>query len=226
MIRVAIVDDEPLVRAGLRVLLDSEPDLEVVGEAEDGSGVLALVRDHRPDVILMDVRMPGIDGIRATEALLRRSEVAPKIVVLTTFEHDDHVYGALRAGASGFLLKRSLPEEIVAAIRLVHVGDTLLFPAAIRSLADRNAQIDAGAARLVARLTDREVAVLRAMARGASNAEIAAAFHLGVETVKTHVSNVLGKLGVRDRTQAVIVAYEGGLLQVGEPSDPGDERGT
>jgi DNA-binding NarL/FixJ family response regulator len=212
VIRVVVVDDEPLVRTGLAVLLDAEDDLEVVGEADDGTKVVDLVRRARPDVVLMDVRMPAADGITATEALLRRLSDPPRIVVLTTFEHDDYVYGALRAGASAFLLKRSRPADIVAAIRLVHAGEALLFPAAIRALAATQPTTDTAAVRRVERLTDRERAILTLVSRGLSNAEIANAEHVSVETVKTHVSAVLRKLEARDRTQAVIAAYDGGLV--------------
>ncbi|MDA0563429.1 response regulator transcription factor [Streptomonospora sp. S1-112] len=218
MIRVALVDDEDLVRAGLRALITAEPDLEVVAEEADGAGVVDMARRHRPDVVLMDVRMPGLDGIEATRALLRRLDDPPTVVVLTTFENDDYVYGALRAGASGFLLKRSRPEDILDAVRLVARGDSVLFPAAIRRLAEALAP-DPGAgegpAGRVPALTERESATLRLMARGMSNAEIAAALVVGVETVKTHVSNVLAKLGVRDRTQAVVAAYDSGLIRPG-----------
>lgn len=216
MIDVALVDDEALVRVGLTALIDAEADLRVVGEADDGKRILDLVRRTRPDVVLMDVRMPEVDGIEATAGLLRAVDDPPKVIVVTTFEHDDHVYAALRAGASGFLLKRTPPDDILAAIRLVHAGDSLLFPAAIRSLAGANSAADTDAARAVAKLTEREAATLTLVARGLSNAEIAGEFHVGVETVKTHVSNVLAKLRVRDRTQAVIAAYDAGLVRAGE----------
>lgn len=215
MIAVALVDDDALIRAGLVALLSAEDDLEVVGETDDGSGVVDLVRRTRPDVVLMDVRMPRVDGIQATTALLRAREQPPKVIVVTTFENDDHVYDALRAGASGFLLKRTPPAEIVAAIRLVHAGDSLLFPAAIRSLAGANPPADTAAARAVDRLTERESIILSHVARGLSNAEIAGELYLGVETVKSHVSSVLAKLRVRDRTQAVIAAYDSGLVRTG-----------
>ncbi|MBK1788218.1 response regulator transcription factor [Prauserella sp. ASG 168] len=209
---VLLVDDEQLVRTGLRAILESEPDLTVVAEAADGAEVPGLVSRHRPDVVLMDVRMPTVDGIRATEHLLSTSEFPPKVVVVTTFENDDYVYDALRAGASGFLLKRARPEEIVAAVRTVLAGDSLLFPAAIRRLAARNAPGTARDALSGARLTEREAEVLRLMASGLSNVEIAERLFLGLQTVKTHVGNVLGKLGARDRTQAVIEAYESGFV--------------
>ncbi len=216
MIGVALVDDEGLVRAGLSALVGSEEDMRVVGEVDDGGGVLDLVRRTRPDIVLMDVRMPGLDGIQATSALMRALDEPPKTVVVTTFENDDYVYGALRAGASGFLLKRNRPEDIVAAIRLVNSGDSLLFPAAIRSLAAANPRLDTPAARAVGSLTEREADTLTLMARGLSNSEIAAERVVSVETVKTHVSNILAKLRARDRTQAVIAAYDAGLVRAGQ----------
>ncbi|WP_067965992.1 response regulator [Nocardiopsis trehalosi] len=214
-VAVVLVDDEELIRTGLRVLIDAEPDLSVVGEAGDGAWALDVVRRTRPDVVLMDVRMPGVDGIQATRTLLSALDDPPRVVVLTTFENDDHVYGALRAGASGFLLKRSRPDDILAAVRLVARGDSLLFPAAIRALAARHAAPATGPAGAVGTLTEREAETLRLMARGLSNAEIAAELFVGVQTVKTHVSHVLGKLGVRDRTQAVVAAYDSGLIRPG-----------
>ncbi|MFJ8429755.1 response regulator [Kitasatospora sp. NPDC094019] len=228
-VRVVIADDERLVRTGLRVVIDAEPDLTVVGEAADGAEVVPLVRELRPDVVLMDVRMPGIDGIRATEQLIGGMAEPPRILVVTTFEHDDHVYDALRAGAAGFLLKRARAEEMVQAVRLIARGDSLLFPAAVRELALRHgvpSARDAGRGRAggreqgrartpIERLTDREGQVLRLMAAGLSNGEIAAKLVLSQETVKTHVGSVLAKLGARDRTQAVIAAYESGFVLPG-----------
>jgi DNA-binding NarL/FixJ family response regulator len=210
MIRILLVDDDDLVRIGLRVILDAQPDLTVVGEAADGSEVVPLVRSLRPDVVAMDVRMPQVDGIQATRTLLRSVPEPPKILVVTTFENDEYVYGALRAGADGFLLKRARPEEIVQAVRTVAAGESLLFPAAIRALA--GAHLGSSDAVERAGLTGREGDVLRLMARGLSNAEIAETLILGVQTVKTHVSSVLAKLGARDRTQAVIAAYESGFV--------------
>lgn len=217
MISVALVDDEALIRAGLRALIDAEEDMEVAGETDDGSGVLDLARRTRPDIVLMDVRMPRMDGIQATTALVGALDTPPKTIVVTTFENDDYVYGALRAGAAGFLLKRSRPDDILAAIRLVHAGDSLLFPAAIRSLAAVSARANTPASRAVDSLTEREAGTLRLIARGLSNAEIAAELFVSPETVKTHVSNILAKLGARDRTQAVIAAYDSGLVQPGQP---------
>jgi DNA-binding NarL/FixJ family response regulator len=218
-VTVLLVDDEPLVRAGLRAVLEAQPDIEVVGEAADGAAVIPLVRQLRPDVVAMDVRMPLLDGIEATRAVLRTVDAPPKILVITTFENDEYVYEALRAGADGFLLKRARPAEIVHAVRLVAEGESLLFPASVRQLAAEYG--DGGgnrAARAVmerAQLTDRESEVLRLMARGLSNAEIAERLVVGTETVKSHVSAVLAKLGARDRTQAVIAAYESGFVAPG-----------
>ncbi|MGW4523559.1 response regulator [Amycolatopsis sp. NPDC004378] len=207
---VLLVDDEPLIRAGLRAIIDSEDGLGVLGEAADGAEVPGLVARLRPDVVLMDVRMPAVDGIRATAHLMSTVDDPPKVIVVTTFENDDYVYDALVAGASGFLLKRARPEEIVAAIRTVVTGESLLFPAAIRRLAAHHAPAGDGLAS--ANLTEREREVLRLMAAGLSNVEIAGELYLGIQTVKTHVGNVLAKLGARDRTQAVIRAYDSGFV--------------
>jgi DNA-binding NarL/FixJ family response regulator len=213
-ISVVVVDDEPLIRSGLRAIIDAEPDLTVVGEAADGAEVLPVVRRTRPDVVLMDVRMPAVDGIHATKLLLDGLDPAPRVLVVTTFENDDYVYDALRAGASGFLLKRTPPDDIIAAIRTVAGSDSLLFPEAIRALALAHvaelSQQPAGLERF--QLTEREQEVLRLMAKGLSNAEIAGELILGVQTIKTHVANLLSKLGARDRTQAVILAYESGFV--------------
>jgi DNA-binding NarL/FixJ family response regulator len=215
---VLLVDDDELIRIGLRAIVDAQPDLRVVGEATDGAEVPPLVAKLRPDVVLMDVRMPRIDGIQATRHLLATSPEPPRVLVVTTFENDDHVYDALRAGASGFLLKRARPQEVVEAIRVVARGESLLFPVAIRQLAaaygGSGAAGDGVAADRLrrAKLTEREGDVLRLMAAGLSNAEIAEDLVIGVETVKTHVGNVLAKLGARDRTQAVIVAYDSGFV--------------
>ncbi|MER6506002.1 response regulator transcription factor [Nonomuraea sp. NPDC048881] len=207
-LKVVIADDEDLIRAGLRVIIDAEPGLRVVGEAGDGAAVLPVVRRERPDVVLMDVRMPAMDGIQATRRLVTLDD-PPKVLVVTTFENDDHVYDALRAGASGFLLKRTRPDDLIQAIRLVAAGESLLFPAAIRTLAGRRPRAHVPG---IDRLTGREGDVLRLMTRGMSNTEIAAELVVSQETVKTHVGNVLAKLGARDRTQAVIAAYESGFV--------------
>jgi DNA-binding NarL/FixJ family response regulator len=217
VIGVLLVDDEELVRTGLRVILDAEPDMRVLGEAGDGSEVPGLVRRLRPDVVLMDVRMPDVDGIATTRHLMTTMDDPPRVLVLTTFGNDGHVYDALRAGATGFLLKRARPLEIVQAVRTVAGGDSLLFPAAVRDLVSTRGR-RRGDALGGAGLTEREGQVLRWMARGLSNAEIARELVVGVETVKTHVGNVLAKLGARDRTQAVVAAYESGFI---DPDRPG-----
>ncbi|WP_217551791.1 response regulator transcription factor [Streptomyces sp. GbtcB6] len=214
-VTVLLVDDEPLVRAGLRAVLEAQPDIEVVGEAADGAAVIPLVRRLRPDVVAMDVRMPLLDGIEATRAVLRTVAEPPKILVVTTFEDDEYVYEALRAGADGFLLKRARPAEIVHAVRLVAEGESLLFPASVRQLAGRYGQGEVRDALEWARLTEREAEVLRLMTQGLANAEIAGRLVVGTETVKSHVGAVLAKLGVRDRTQAVIAAYESGFVTPG-----------
>jgi DNA-binding NarL/FixJ family response regulator len=207
VITVLLVDDEPLIRTGLRAVIEADPELTVVGETGDGAEVLPLVRTLAPDVVLMDVRMPAVDGIRATTTVLTGVPEPPAIVVITTFEHDEYVYAALRAGATGFLLKRARPDEIREAIRIAARGESLVFPAAIRRLATRHA----GSRGPLPDLTEREADVLRLMAKGRTNAEIGAELFIGVQTVKTHVSNLLGKLGARDRTQAVVFAYESGF---------------
>lgn len=211
---VLVVDDEALVRAGLRTIIDAEDDLAVVGEAADGAEVLPLVRQLRPDVVLMDVRMPAVDGLQATASVLDSVAEPPGIIVITTFEHDDYVYEALRVGATGFVLKRTRPEEILHAVRIAAEGESLLFPAAIRRLATGRTAARGG----TSKLTEREAEVLRRVAKGLSNAEIAEELFLGVQTVKTHVANVLAKLGARDRTQAVVFAYESGFVTAG-PDD-------
>ena len=213
-IGVFLADDEELIRAGLRAIIDAEPDLTVVGEAGDGAAARPLIGKLRPDVVLMDVRMPAVDGIQATRHLVETMAEPPKVLVVTTFENDDYVYDALQAGANGFLLKRARPEEILRAIRVVAGGDSLLFPAAIRALAathgrpGRRGLESAG-------LTEREAEVLRLMATGLSNTEIGQRLFVSVQTVKTHVGNVLAKLAARDRTQAVIIAYESGFITPG-----------
>ena len=217
VIGVLLVDDEELVRTGLRAIIDAEVDMRVLGEAGDGSEVPGLVRRLRPDVVLMDVRMPDVDGIATTRHLTTALADPPRVLVLTTFGNDGYVYDALQAGATGFLLKRARPAEIVRAVRTVAVGDSLLFPAAVRDLVATRGQRRGDALRGVG-LTEREGEVLRWMARGLSNAEIARELVVGVETVKTHVGNVLAKVGARDRTQAVVAAYESGFI---DPDRPG-----
>ncbi|MFD5710276.1 response regulator [Streptomyces pharetrae] len=214
-VRVVLADDERMVRTALRAILAAEPDLEVVGEAATGAEAVSVVRELRPDVVLMDVRMPGIDGIRATEQILATVAGPPRIVVVTTFENDSYVYDALRAGAAGFLLKRADADALVQAVRLVARSDTLLFPSAVRELAVRHARAHPAPPPWAARLTARESEVLRHMAGGLTNAEIARRMEVGPATVKSHVAAVLAKIGVRDRTQAVIAAYEAGFLRTG-----------
>lgn len=211
VIGVLVVDDEPLARSGLRAILESEPDLAVVGEADDGAAAVSAARSLRPDVVLMDVRMPRVDGIAATRLLGEFDGGGPAVIVMTTFENDDHVYDALRVGARGFLLKRSAADDFVNAIRTVHEGESLLFPAAIRRLV-RHRGLQDGGQLAAAGLTAREQDVLRLVTRGMSNSEIASELFLGVETVRTHVRNILAKLGARDRVQAVIMAYESGFV--------------
>jgi DNA-binding NarL/FixJ family response regulator len=218
-IRVGIADDQALVRSGFRLIVDARPDLEVVGEAEDGEQAVALVDQLAPDVILLDVRMPNLDGIEATKRIVA-SGSGTRILVLTTFDLDEYVYGAIRAGASGFLLKDVRPGELVDAIRVVASGNALLGPSAVERLLRRfsvpidNRRIDSVA---VGSLTDREAETLRLLANGLSNAEIAATLVVSETTVKTHVSNLLRKLGVRDRVQAVIAAYDAGVVQPKQP---------
>ncbi|WP_432138282.1 MULTISPECIES: response regulator transcription factor [unclassified Streptomyces] len=212
-IRVVVADDERMVRTALRAILSAEPDLEVAGEAANGAEAVSVVRELRPDVVLMDVRMPEVDGIRATERILATLDAPPRVVVVTTFENDSYVYAALRAGAAGFLLKRCDADALVQAVRLVARSDTLLFPAAVRALADEHARAYGEPPAWVGRLTGRESDVLRLMAAGLTNAEIAGRMDVGPATVKTHVAAVLAKTGARDRTQAVIAAYEAGFLR-------------
>lgn len=211
MTRILLVDDEELVRTGLRMILDAEPDLTVVGDAANGVEALARLRDLTPDVVLMDIRMPGMDGLEATRRIVAGS--AAKVVVLTTFDLDEHVYAALAAGASGFLLKDAPASQLVHAIRVAAAGDALLAPSVTRRLIARFAQ-DRTRARpqLPADLTPRETEVLTLLAEGLSNTEIADRLVVGDATVKTHVARVLAKLGVRDRVQAVVLAYRSGLV--------------
>ena len=213
-VSVLVADDQPLVRSGFRMILDARDDLELVGEAATGREALELARELDPDVILMDVRMPEVDGIEATRRLVAAGARA-RILVLTTFDLDEYVYAAIRAGASGFLLKDVQPAELVDAIRVVSAGNSLFGPTATQRLLDRFAREPEAAAPSLDELTEREREILRLVAAGLSNAEIAQQLFLGETTVKTHVSSVLRKLRVRDRVQAVIAAYEGGLVRPG-----------
>ncbi|GCE01984.1 response regulator transcription factor [Embleya hyalina] len=216
-IRVLVADDQALVRAGFRVLVESDPDLTVVGEAANGAQAVELIRRERPDVVLMDIQMPELDGIEATRQVLAEGPQPPttRVLVLTTFDLDEYVFAALRAGASGFLLKDTPPADLLAAIRVVAAGDGLLSPGVTRRLIEEFAQRPLAAVRapaLLGGITDREREVLHEVARGRSNAEIAERLHLSLSTTKTHVSRLLLKLDARDRAQLVIAAYEGGLM--------------
>jgi DNA-binding NarL/FixJ family response regulator len=216
VIRALLCDDEALVRGGLRMILEAQPDIEIVGEAEDGRAALELATRVHPDVVLMDIRMPVLDGLEATRLLLGSGARGPRVLVLTTFDLDEYVYQALRAGASGFLLKSARPPELVAAVRGAAAGDTLLAPEITRRLVESYVRRPPPGARPspeLASLTSRELEVLRHIARGRSNAEIASLLYVTDETVKTHASRIFMKLGVRDRTQAVIVAYEHGIVE-------------
>jgi DNA-binding NarL/FixJ family response regulator len=219
MTSLVIVDDQGMVRAGFRSLLDSEPDLEVVGEASDGEQAVAVVRRLQPDVTLMDIRMPVLDGLAATRQIVEAG-VPTKVLVLTTFDLDEYVFEALRAGASGFLLKDAPAEELAAAIRTVAAGDSLLAPGVTRRVIDafvrRAAPVTPGPDARLSQLTPRELEVLGLLARGLSNLDIAERLFVSEGTTKTHVSNVLAKLGLRDRVQAVIFAYENGVVVAGE----------
>jgi DNA-binding NarL/FixJ family response regulator len=209
-LRIALIDDEALIRTGFAAIIGAEPDLEVVAQGADGIDAVSIARSGKADVLLMDVRMPTVDGIQATERIVAELDSPPKILVVTTFDNDDYVWQALRAGAYGFLLKRTRVEDLLAAVRLVARTDALLFPEAVRRLAA--ATPARKAPKGIGDLSDREREVLVLAAKGLSNQEIAAALFLGRETVKTHLSAVYAKLAVRDRTQAVIAAYEGGLV--------------
>jgi DNA-binding NarL/FixJ family response regulator len=220
-IRVLLVDDQPLLRTGFRYIIDAEDDLEVVGEAEDGEVAITQVRALKPDVVLMDIRMPRMDGVAATAALTGDDATTPKVIILTTYDTDEYVVEALRAGASGFLLKDVPAEDLVDAVRVVHRGDAVVAPNVTRRLLDRFARLpvtDQPTAAEVDVLTEREREVLLLMARGLSNAEIAGELVLSETTVKTHVSNVLAKLHLRDRVQAVVFAYQSGLVATDTPS--------
>jgi len=217
-LRVVVVDDQALMRTGFRMILESAG-IDVVAEAADGREALDIVRQSRPDVVLMDIRMPELDGVEATRQLCADPDVHSRVLILTTFDLDEYVYSALRAGAAGFLLKDTPPEQLIDAVRVVADGESLLAPSVTRRLVEefaRNAPATTSAPG-IEELTERETEVLVAMARGLSNAEIAAALFVGETTVKTHVGRVLMKLGVRDRVQAVVVAYESGIVRPGQP---------
>jgi DNA-binding NarL/FixJ family response regulator len=213
VIRVLLADDQALVRGGFRLILEAEPDLEVIAEAADGNEAVTRALECQPDVVLMDIRMPVLDGIEATRRLVPQL-AATRVVMLTTFDLDDYIVDAFRAGASGFLLKTAPPSQLVAAVRTVHAGDALLAPASTRRLIEQFARPPGPAPALEA-LTARELDVLRLLARGLTNAEIAGQFVVEPSTVKSHVASVLAKLGLRDRVQAVVFAYESGLVRPG-----------
>jgi DNA-binding NarL/FixJ family response regulator len=235
-LRVLIADDQALVRAGFRMILEAQPDIEVVAEAPDGDAAVRLDRRHRPDVVLMDIRMPGTDGLEATgrllagddgaEAQMLAAPLQPRVVILTTFDLDEYVYAALRSGASGFLLKDVTPEHLVGAVRTVAVGDALLAPSITRRLVERYASTSAGTIAgepdALKELTPRETEVFGLVARGMSNAEIAEALVVTEATVKTHVAGILSKLGLRNRTQIVVLAYESGVVRAGSAASPAD----
>jgi DNA-binding NarL/FixJ family response regulator len=224
MTTVLVADDQELVRAGLRTVLEHQEGIAVVGEAADGRQAIDRARRLDPDVVLMDIRMPVVDGIAATRELTAAADGRPRVLMLTTFDLDEYVLGAIRAGASGFLLKDATPERLANAVRAVAAGDALFAPAVTRRLVERFASTPAGpdaatAARL-AELTEREREVLALVARGYSNGEIAELLVLSLPTVKTHVGRVLMKLGLRDRVQVVVLAYEAGIVRAGDPGPP------
>jgi DNA-binding NarL/FixJ family response regulator len=226
MIRVLIVDDQELVRAGFRMILEVQPDIDVVGEAADGVAAVAAAANLAPHVVLMDVRMPEADGIDATRRIFARA-IDTRVLILTTFDADEYVYDAIRAGASGFLLKNAPPAQLVAAVRAAAAGETHLAPEILQRMVDefvRNPRPGTGSREAFAHLTDRELEVLKLVARGLNNADIARHLFLSEATIRTHVSRILSKLGLRDRTQAVVAAYEGGLVKPGgaAPSTRGE----
>ena len=219
MIRVLIADDQELVRSGFAMILEAEADITVVGEAEDGHAALAASGQLDPDVVLMDIRMPGLDGIEATRRLRATAGPQPKILILTTFDLDEYLYEAMKSGASGFLLKDAPKHELIHAVRSVAAGDALLAPVLTRRLIEQYVRRPPPGARSTAELaalTERELEVLRCLGRGQTNAEIAAELYLSQATIRTHVSHILAKLNLRDRVQAVVLAYETGLIQPGQ----------
>jgi len=217
-VRILIADDDPLVRMGLRAIMASQEGWEVVAEAGDGEQALELVAAHAPDVVLMDIRMPRMDGLAATHHI-STSHPGTRVLVLTTFEVDEYVFEAMRAGAAGFVLKRMPPADLIEAVRVAAAGESLLFPASTRRVIERFAV--ASPASSLPQLTEREADVLRLLARGLSNSEIATQLFVSLETVKSHVASILMKTGVRDRTQAVIAAYEAGFVRPGETAESG-----
>lgn len=221
-VRLALVDDQALVREGLRRILESDPALHVVAEAADGMEAVDAVAESRPDIAILDIRMPRLDGIEGTRRVLAEIPDPPRVLILTTFGDDEYVYAALRAGASGFILKDAPPEELIAAVKVVAVGEALLDPTVTRGVIEefvRHRPPDPSPANALEQLTPRELEVLTLLSRGQSNAEIAETLVVSHPTVKTHVAHVLMKLGVRDRAQAVIYAYESGLIVPGRPRD-------
>ena len=219
LVKVAIVDDQPLIRTGLRTMLEHAPDLEIVGEAENGELAVEVARSRRPHVVLMDIRMPVLDGIQATRRITADPDLGDvRVVMLTTFDLDDYVYAAIRAGASGFMLKDARPEDILSAVRVVAAGDALLAPSVTRRLIEELAsrpQADSPAPTALGALTERERKVLALVGRGLSNAEIAERLYVSPATAKTHVSHIMTKVYARDRAQLVVMAYEGGLVRPG-----------
>jgi DNA-binding NarL/FixJ family response regulator len=218
VIRVLLVDDEALVRGGFRMILESQDDIEVAGEASDGAEAQEQVRRLRPDVVLMDIRMPGMDGLEAMRRILGSGSDAPRVLILTTFDLDEYVYEAMRSGASGFLLKSVRPRQLPDAVRTIAEGESLLAPSVTRRLVEEFVRLPPpgqAVPEAVTGLTERELEVLRLIADGQSNAEIAASLFLSEATVKTHVTRLLAKLGLRDRVQAVVLAYECGLTRAG-----------
>jgi DNA-binding NarL/FixJ family response regulator len=219
MIRVLIADDQALMRGGLRMILEAQRDIDVVAEAADGREAIEAARRHRPDVALMDIRMPGLNGIEATQQLLAGPGPAPRVLMLTTFDLDEYVYDALKAGASGFLLKNAPPAQLADGVRAIAAGESLLAPDITRRLIEEHVRRPRATGEIPAALealTEREVEVLRHIAHGATNAEIAATLVISEATVKSHVGRILAKLGLRDRVQAVVLAYECGLVRPGE----------
>jgi DNA-binding NarL/FixJ family response regulator len=220
-VRVVVADDQELVRAGFTAVLGTQPDFEVVAEAATGREAVDLARTHRPDVVLMDVRMPDLDGIAATAEICRDARTRSRVLILTTFDLDEYVLAALRAGASGFLLKDAPRDALYAAVRTVAAGDALLAPSVTRRLIERHLRLDLPSPELVAgldRMTDRERQVLGLLARGLSNTEIATRLHLSEATVRTHIGHLFAKIGARDRAQAVVFAYESGIVHAGDPT--------